>query len=373
VAWIALVLLVVSAAVIGTARGQTDERRPALGSERRLAVAGELRLLAMDGGRVAYDLAGDPLAKSRERRCNRVRVWTIATGRTVTVSGRRTCTADSTSTGAGVRELALAGSRVAWIMNVGGNTESDDELYAASLARLRERRLASAFRHGDVDCVLTGRWLGGLVGDRALLVYNAWTTAAADAGQAGSCAMKATSGALRRISGAKTSPIAAGTDVLVASDADAGRIAVLRRDGGIALYSPGDVLLRTFAAGALELALAGNFLAVLTRTGTLEISSVRTGALVRTLGAPRGAAHLDAASGVAAYAVGRRLHVVQLRTGKDVVLAAGRRSIVDVAVENPGVAYGYNLPSSRRLGPRARIVFVPMARVLRALAAKPGP
>ena len=371
---IALVLLVVSAAVIATARGQTDERRPALGSERRLAVAGELRLLAMDGGRVVYDLPGDPLAKSRERRCNRVRVWMIATGRTRTVSGRRTCTADSTSTGAGVRELALAGSRVAWIRNVGGNTESDDELYAASLARSPERRLASAFRHGDVDCVLTGRWLGGLVGDRNLLVYNAWTTAAADPGQAGSCAMKATSGALRRIVGATTSPIAAGTDVLVARDADAGRIAVLGRDGRVALYSPRHVLLRTFAAArAVELALAGDFLAVLTRTGRLEVFSVGTGALVRTLGAPRGAAHLDAASGVAAYAVGRSLHVVQLRTGKDVVLAAGRRSIVDVAIENPGVAYGYDLPWSRRVGSRARIVFVPMARVLRTLAAEPAP
>jgi hypothetical protein len=365
-----VVLIAVSAAAIGTARGETDAGRPAVARERRLAVAGELRLLAMDGGRVAYDLAGDALAKSRERRCNRVRVWTVAAGRTVAVSGRRTCTADSTSTGAGVRELALAGARVAWIRNVGGNTESDDELYTASLGRPRERRLASASRHGDVDCVLTGRWLGGLVGDRDLLVYNAWTTTAANPGQQGSCAMKATSGALRRIAGARTSRIAAGTDVLVATDADRGRIAVLREGGRVALYSPRGGLVRAFAAtGAKEVAIAGDFLALLTRTRALEIYGVPTGALVRTLGVASDAAHLDAASGVAAYAAGRRLHVVQLRTGKDVVLAAGLRSIVEVAIDDPGVAYGYNLRWSRRLGSRAKIVFVPMARVLRALAA----
>ena len=50
-------------------------------------------------------------------------------------SGKATCGADSTSTGGGVTQIAVAGKRVAWIVNQGGNTESSDSLYTADAAR----------------------------------------------------------------------------------------------------------------------------------------------------------------------------------------------------------------------------------------------
>src|SRR5919109_2101759 len=107
---------------------------------------------AIGGSRIAYDLRGSLT-------CNKVLVRDLRTGKTTRVSGKQTCSADSTSTGAGVRELAVAGNRIAWIVNLGGNTESDDYLYTASLPRPNERRLAASRRLGGVDGVLAGTWI----------------------------------------------------------------------------------------------------------------------------------------------------------------------------------------------------------------------
>jgi hypothetical protein len=328
---------------------------------------GWIESMAMDGSRLAYDVQAHA-----PRSCNHVDVWNVATGRVVRVSGKRTCAADSTSTGAGVRELAVAGSHVAWIVNTGGNTESSDTLFTASLAGRRERRLATADRRGDVDCVLTGRSLGGLVGDGALLAYNVWTMAA-DTSGGDSCATRDTSGALRRIAGSTTSVVRSGLDTLTARDANRGRIAVLRNDGTVAVFSQRGLVQRTFAPhAAKEIALSGDRLVVLTRSRTIELFDTNTGALAGTRAVPgrAGAAHLDAAGGVAAYATGTKLHALRLTTRKDVVIATARRSIVDVAVEPAGIAYAYNTFTQRGRTFRdiGTVVFVSMARVRRALS-----
>ena len=195
---------------------------------------GFIESLALDGSVVAYDVQGD---QPHGPVCNRVYAWNIATRSVAKVSGAGTCGADDSSTGAGVFELAVAGSRIAWIANTGGLSESNDRLFTATLPRPRERKLASTMRTGDVDCVLTGRTLGGLVGSGDLLAYNIWATAAASPGDEQSCATKITSGSLRRITAAGTSPLRAGTDTLVAQDADGGRVAVLHADGTVELFS----------------------------------------------------------------------------------------------------------------------------------------
>src|SRR5262249_27862509 len=66
--------------------------------------------LAMEGSRIAYDASPRYATKPQT---NKVLVWNVRTGKTVTVSGKKTAGADSTSTGAGVFQLAIAGSRVA--------------------------------------------------------------------------------------------------------------------------------------------------------------------------------------------------------------------------------------------------------------------
>ncbi|MFN2579441.1 MAG: iron chelate uptake ABC transporter family permease subunit, partial [Pyrinomonadaceae bacterium] len=78
---------------------------------------GHIEWLAMDGPLLAYDVKG-----TRPDYCNKLFVWNVQTGGGALVSGRDTCEADDSSTGGGVVEVAVAGKRVAWIVNQGGNT-----------------------------------------------------------------------------------------------------------------------------------------------------------------------------------------------------------------------------------------------------------
>ena len=218
---------------------------------------GWIEAIDMDGPSLAYDV--------RAPGCNKLFVWNVSTNAGARVSGKRTCTADSTSTGAGVREIAVAGQRVAWIVNLGGNTESDDYLYAASLPRPREILLASSIRTGDVDRTLSGVWLGGLVGDRELLGVNTWRT---------NSAQEITSATLRRVRPLGLTTLGSGTDVLQAAAADLGRIAVARRDGTVALYTGSGELQRGFTPSSVrEVALRKDYLVVLTGSGRSRSST----------------------------------------------------------------------------------------------------
>jgi hypothetical protein len=185
---------------------------------------GPVNALAFGGPLVAYDVGN---AKIQHGSGNRVLVWNVVTGKTTKVSGRFTDSADITSTGRGVRELAIAGTRVAWIVNWGGNTESDDYLYASTAVKPSERRLASATRLGEPP--VHGKWIGGLVGSGNLVAVNSWTTAADRS--------VATAGLYTL--GAKTlRSVVAGPSTLEAAAADGGRIVVVRTDGTLALSTP---------------------------------------------------------------------------------------------------------------------------------------
>ena len=233
---------------------------------------GAVESLAADGPVVAYDVEGDQPGGPV---CNRVYAWNLATARVIKVSGRGTCDADSSSTGAGVPDLAVAGSRVAWITNIGGNSESNDRLFAATLPRPKERKLAAVSRFGDVDCLLTGRTLGGLVGAGRVLAYNVWTTVVADPG---SCRTTTTSGSLRSVGPRGTTLLRAGLDTLVAADADSGRIAVAHSDGTVSLFSSTGALLQTIGVEPIkEVALSGDRLVVLTKNRRIQVYNAQTG------------------------------------------------------------------------------------------------
>jgi hypothetical protein len=305
---------------------------------------GWIESIGMDGPRLAYDV--------RSSTCNKLFVWNVRTGGGAHVSGKQTCAADSTSTGGGVTEIAVAGTRIAWIVNLGGNTESDDYLYAAALPKPKEKRLASATRTGEVGGTLTGSWIGGLVGDGDLLAVNTWTT-----GSAG----EITAATLRRISGVGRTVIAAGLPVIRAASADDGQIAVSRIDGTVALYSSSGALQRTVVPTSVkEAALQGRDLAVLTKANTIEVYSTATGFRRATWPARPGAARLDLASGIAVYAVYRTVHLLRLADGKDVALSPAPRAIVGLEIEAPGIAYAYNtLKGITEVG---NLAFVPTAK-----------
>jgi hypothetical protein len=320
-------------------------------------VSGRIESLAFDGTRVAYDVAG---SYGATQRCNSVYVWNVRRGATTRVSGRQTCGADNTSTGAGVRELALAGGRVAWIVNQGGNSESGDYLYITSVASAHERLLASAFRTGDVSGVLTGNWLGGLVGSGAFVAVDHWATDSRGA---------VTSSRLQRV-GSRLGGLAKGTGTRLAEATDGRQVAVLRDDGTIALYSTRGALLRTVtpAHGATEVALRRDYLAVLTTADTLEVYNSHSGRRLRTWRVAHGARSLDVSSGFATYIApfpgggyARLVHIRRLKSGPDRVLPSTPPQLIGVQIEPVGLVYALDRVAP---GESGTLVFVPMSRIV---------
>ena len=320
------------------------------------AAGGKLNVVAMDGALVAYDIGNAGLLGGRG---NKVLVWNVFTGKTTKVSGRITDQADVTSTGRGVRELAIAGQRVAWIIDQGGNTESDDYLYTSLLAKPAEKKLVSARRTGEVMGVLTGNWIGGLVGSESLLAVNRWATDATGA---------VTTAGLSTIGAHKLRRVASGTSSLLAMSADAGRIAVLRSAGSVGLYSAaGRPLWTATPTSAQQVAVQGNYLVVLTKTRTLAVYDSHTGSLLKTL-AVRGRSpqNLDVQANVAVYTAGRELHVVNLKTGRDRVLATMSHGIEFGQIEAAGVVYAGNVPQGTKV--LGTLAYVPFARVAAAVS-----
>src|SRR5262249_54438001 len=146
-----------------------------------------------------------------------------------------------------------------------------------------------------------------------------------------------------------------------------GRVAVLRAEGTVALYSTAGRALRTFApTPAREVALDKRSVVVLTKARTLEVLNATTGGSVHSWPVPSGARHLDVHAGVAVFAVGHQLRALRLATGRDVVIATARRAIVGAEIEAPGVVYAVN--SLRGITEVGTVVFMPLSRVLAAVS-----
>jgi hypothetical protein len=315
------------------------------------AVQGRVEALALDGSRIAYDVG------STGRVNNKVLVWNVRTGKTARVSGTHTARADSSSTGAGVFDLAIAGSRVAWMVNLGGNTEGDDYLYSSSVAKPKERQLASDIRYGDncpgrSQALCAGQWLGGLVGSGNLIALNRWTT-----DNNGSV----TQAELDVLSGTQLKQIAAGTDTVQAASTDGGRVAVLRLDGTVGLYSSTGNLLRTVSPpSAAGVAWSGHNLVVLTRTRTLELYYSPSGSPAKSfpVHGTQKPGNLDVQGSIAIYTVGPSVHALNLGSGKDrVVGKLSRGDVAQARIDSAGLAYS---------GIRT-LVFLPFKRVAAAV------
>jgi hypothetical protein len=313
--------------------------------------------LAVDGDHVAYDLSAADDAHAR----NRVLVWNVRTGKTVKVSGPKTAVADFSGTGSGVFQLAIAGKRVAWLLNEGGNLEGDDYLFTSSLVDPKERKVASDVRLGD-GCPgrgnrCAGQWLGGLVGAGNLIVANRWTTDVNNT---------VTAGQLDVLSGSKLKQVATGADTVQAAAADGGRVAVLRADGDVALYSATGKLLRTVSPqGAIGVALSAKRLVVATQARQLALYNARTGSLEKTISArgtgPRLPRNLDVQGNIAIYTTGNAgvLHAVNLTTGKDQALSDPHDRVDFAHIDSAGLVYASN-GSGKSFG-KATLAFRPLS------------
>jgi hypothetical protein len=313
-------------------------------------VNGWVTALAMDGSRVAY--ATTAFAPTN---CNKVFSWNVTTRAATLVSGPAAgrCSSDRPA-GQLVRSVAIAGSRLAWIRALSGNTEIDESLFAATLPRPREMRLAAAVRRGDTSGgPMRGGWIGGLVGSGSVLAANIWTTNAGGS---------VTSAALSSVGSSRLTPVARGAQTITAASADAGRVAVARSDGKVAIYSSSGRLQTTIAPPSTSsVALREDYLAVLTKTGTLEVYNSRNGRFIRRFAVPGGARNLDLYAGIAVYSVYRTLYALQLTTGRVAVLALPGRAVVAAQIEAPGVVYSYN--TVRGIRSIGNLVFLPFALV----------
>ncbi len=311
-------------------------------------VTGVIEALAMDGSLVAY------ASEDTDSGCHKVVAWNVATGMATRVSGpaRGPCFSDHPH-GQRVVGLAVAGTRLAWVRNITGNTEADDYLYAASLPNPRERRLAAVRRVGEPPS--QGGAISGVVGDGDLLAASL-----TEAGQTGATTT------LRTVARAGLKTVAASPGALAAHSADLGRVAVVG-ENGIGIYSAAGRLLVTVPAPSVrEVALRKDYLVALTATATVDIYNANTGAFVRSWPVAAAASSLDVHSGIAVYAVGRTVHALRLATGTDVVIASPPRRVVGVEIEQPGVVYASSTPRRGKLV--GVVAFLPLRGVIAAVS-----
>ena len=335
---------------------------------RAIHIRGGVQTIAMDGSRLAY--VGS-LVGVHGAGCDSIFVRDLANATSKRISR---CLPIGSIT------LAVAGRRVAWLDSFCSNEECDYDLWVASLPHPKPHLLESAMQQGDVgQGVLTGPWIGNLVGSGNLLAVNRGTTDANG---------DVATSELDVIAPKRLHRIVSGPKANYAMAADSGRIAVLREDDTVGVYgASGKLLLEVKPSSVLQgenfdgnvVALQGDRLLVLTATRRLEVYDSRSGALVHSWPVRKGATNLAARAGVGVYAecpaypvancAAFKVHVVRLATGKGAVIGKGKTFLPtrNVVIQRPGLVY-VNAPVPRlRQGPRT-LIFIPLKRVLAAVS-----
>lgn len=326
--------------------------------------------LAMDGSRVAHASGG------------RIRVWNVTTGATSVVKDRRGATHDAS-------QLAISGKQVAWIRTVQhGNTELDHWLYTA-WAGGAPHVLRQMHGYTDTACGLGGPQMDGLVGSGRTMAVSTWLDSSD-----GSVASKQR---LSLIAPTRLRTIVTGPNAIVSEAADDGHIAVLPTpppsmtqgycQGNLPtsadVYSTDGALLKTTplppsdpSTLGYQLALSGNELVVLTYglyepSGpawvTLTVYDWTTGAALHTW-----PVRIEKYPGEVSFAVHGQLaavegpaslHLVDLTSGKDVVIGPSSHTDSPPAIDARGLVYAVTPHFN---GP-GKLVFVPTAKLLAAV------
>jgi len=365
------VLLLLFSTQVGSARTQSTVKQ----------IGAPVWTLAMDWPRVAY-------ASGQDRKSESIRVWNVATGATSAVDGGRSTDAVQYAGG-----LLLSGTRVVWIRAQQiGNTNLDYRLYSAPVGG--SAHLLKAM-HGLTGIYCDkGPALGGLAGSRSAVVVSTW-----DAGPDGT---KPSKQRLALVGPSALSTVATGAKAIVSQSVDGGHIAVLplptfsfTYDNGcnyatlpanVLVYSTTGALLAkvplpprdpTTDPGGYQVAIRGNRLVVLAR-GLHEPSGPAWVTLsVYDWTKPKykrlhtwpvaiplypGEANFSFYGHVAAVEGYSDLHLVNLDTGKDVVIAPSSQTGCSTALGPQGLVYALNSYTAGQL------VFVPMAKLLQLVS-----
>jgi hypothetical protein len=346
-----------------------------------LSLAGPVSELAADGGRVAI------LVRTKTGSCTRDRVAVWAPGtRSFVPIGASACVG-STSTGAGLFGVALAGTRVAYVRFAGGNTR-ELQLRMATIAHPRTATVASASFALDQQ---QGTYIGRLAGDGSLLAFDWWNECAPCAQAtpvaprsaifrvvpSGAACPNAGLGALPRCR-----PVTAGAGAIRLLAVGGGRVVTRAGDDVAVRALDGTEVWSDTFAGLRAARIDGDVLLVLVRAGTqtslwtVDVSSgVRSGpwklpasrsAGDSVCGDPSGCRVPtlrleDYQDGIAVYVVGRAVHLLRLSDRRDATIPAPGLGPVHAQLEPSGLFYSYRPAGSPG---RGRVAFMRPAAVL---------
>jgi hypothetical protein len=239
-------------------------------------------------------------------------------------------------------DLAIAGTRTAWICEEQGTSFCADTLKTATLARPRPVDVVrlnycelSVAAHGSVVFYSTGRKIWRLEGGRKRLV---------------------------RIEQKVARPLSV----------DGDRVLLERKDGSLEIVTTAGVPVRVlrFAKRVASADLAGDLVVVLEGAGVLarlQVVRLRDGKRIRSWRLPTdGAVEFQSADGMlAAYVVGIALHVINLANGHDVVLQFLQQAgETNARLVDAGLFYSHGQAYTARPG---RLGFIPRRRLVELL------
>jgi hypothetical protein len=322
-----------------------------------LQTSAPVSALAADGGLVAVETL------PRLRECGDVLVWDARRRTSRRWNTHTNCKGNSALPylATGEDELALAGTRVAWLQTVSAGQTARTTLWTATLRDPSARKLATA-EAGTDD--ISGRYLGHLHGDGTLLAYNRWTFCeeGSDHPACGPGAPRLRQSLYRIDSGGKTA-IVPGVASAALTWVDRSRL--VTGFDPIQLFDRSGRLLQTVTTGPQDrhgLALSATRLALVDRGQTLQVYDTRTGSLAQTwpvISYAGSVARLtDLQDGIALYLVARQVHVLRITDGRDRTLAVSPGHLAGAQIEKAGVWFAYN--TAARHG---RVVFVPWTSV----------
>lgn len=335
-------------------------------------VAHPVWTLAMDWPRLAY-------VSGQDRKSESIRVWNVATGVMSAVDGGRSTSAVQYAAG-----LALSGKRVVWLrVQQSGNSYLYHRLYTAPVGG-SAHALTALMRGYDryMDCGLAGPQMGGLAGSHTAVVVSSW-----NGGRDGSAP---SSQRLAVVTSTARRTVSTGANAILSESTDGGHIAVLplptinpddcseALPTSVYVYSTAGALLATIALPAADpstigyqVAIRGHQLVVLTKglhepSGpawvTLTVYDWTTDTLLNTwpvaIDLYPGEVNFSFYGNVAAVEGWSDLHLVNLNTGKDVVIAPSSQTGCSTALGPQGLVYALNSDTAGRL------VFVPTAQLL---------
>jgi hypothetical protein len=316
---------------LGVALAAAGALVPVQAANADLRTKGTITSIAMDGPRVAVGV------EHTIALCDRVLVWNAVAGGVVTASaGRPSPTCPLNRANGGVGQVALAGTRAAWIVSFGGNTEFTDRVVAASIASPgHEHALASATFNPDSGA---GERVTGLVGKGALLAFGRSHVSRAGA----------VNGRVSRVSGVTAiQQLLASASGLTTIASDGSRLVVLRSDGDVLVLTASGSVVSTITPGATVrgAALLGGTLALQVAGNRALLFAPATGQPSGTVRLAAGtSAGIDLQGGRLVYRTYQAVHVVRLSDRKDVIVATAPRGILGAQMEDGGgLVYAYNV------------------------------